>query len=85
MGRVSSSTLNAYRDVVESLMGMGFTVEEDSWYEWAKSTTVSRFAIKSTDGQTLIAKALTNRDYDVTYNEATEWLRKMYEQLKFWK
>lgn len=85
MGRLYSGNLNAHRNAILELQSLGFIVRVVEFYATASRENCMRVYIEDSVGRPFIDKGFCHYDEDVLYNTCTDWLNRMYDQLKDWK
>lgn len=82
---VYSGNLNAYRDAVDAIRARGFTVSEDGYWSQYDMKSHATMTISDESGEVIHEDSFCHRDEDVLINMLTEWLRRMDEQLSYWR
>ena len=85
MGRLYSGNLNAFKAATNKLFQLDFAVIYDGWFDAYKRLECIRLRVEDRSGNLIDTNTFCHHDEDVLYNTCTEWLNRMYDQLKDWK
>lgn len=85
MERLYSGNLNDFKAACNRLYQLDFAVICDDWYIACKRLECIRLHVEDRSGNLINKKTFCHQDKDVLYNTCTEWLNRMYNQLKDWK
>lgn len=85
MGRLYSGNLNDFKAATNKLFQLDLAAIYDNWYDAYKCLEYIRLRVEDRSGNLIDTKTFCHHDEDVLYNTCTEWLNRMYDQLKDWK
>lgn len=85
MGRLYSGNLTAFKAAADRLFKLDFVVIYDDWYDAHVRNECIRLRVEDRAGNIIDTNTFCHYDEDVLYNTCTDWLNRMYAQLKDWK
>lgn len=85
MGRLYSGNLVAFKAAAARIFQLDLAVICDEWREAHIRIECIRLRIEDRAGNLIDTQTFSHYDEDVLYNTCTEWLNRMYSQLKDWK
>ena len=87
MGRLYSGNLAAFKAATNKIFQLDLAVICDEWYDAYTHTRKDRIRLRVEDrtGNLIDTHTFHHYDEDVLYNMCTDWLNRMYDQLKDWK
>lgn len=85
MGRLYSGNLNAFRAACNKLYQLDFAVIVSEFYAVESRQNCMNIRIEYRTGDILAQETFCHYDEDVLCNTCTDWLNRMYDQLKDWK
>lgn len=85
MSSLYSGNLNAFKAATDRISKMDLVVACEEWYESHVSLNCMWLRIEDKEGKQINSITCSHHDEDVLYSMGTEWLNRMYDQLKDWK
>lgn len=85
MGRSYGGNLSAFKAAAGRIFKLDLVVTCDEWYEAHIRLECIRLRIEDRDGRLIDSTICSHHDEDVLYSTCTNWLNRMYDQLKDWK
>lgn len=85
MGRLYSGNLAAFKAATNKLFQLDLAVIYDDWHDAHKRLDCIRLRVEDRAGNLIDTNTFCHHDEDVLYNTCTDWLNRMYDQLKDWK
>ncbi|CBV65204.1 predicted host inhibitor [Salmonella phage Vi06] len=85
MGHLYSGSISDFKAATGKLLELDFVVKCDDWYSSHMGSNFMCLHIEDMDGNSLITNIFCHYDEDILYSMCTEWLNRMYDQLKDWK
>lgn len=85
MGRLYSGNLTAFKAATNKLFQLDLAVIYDDWHDAHKRLDCIRLRVEDRAGNLIDTNTFCHHDEDILYNTCTDWLNRMYAQLKDWK
>lgn len=85
MGRLYSGNLNAFKSACNKLYQLDFAIITQEFYDVSRRQNCIAVRVESRTGDIINQNTFCHYDEDVLYNTVTDWLNRMYDQLKDWK
>lgn len=85
MGRLYSGNLAAFKTATNKLFQLDLAVIHDDWHDAYTRKDCIRLRVEDRSGNLIDTSTFSHYDEDVLFNMCTDWLNRMYDQLKDWK
>ena len=85
MSRLYSGNLNAFKAACNRLYQLDFAVIAVEHEGSPNIKATMHLRIEDRAGRVVVQEEIHHCDEDVLYNMCTDWLNRMYDQLKDWK